>query len=124
MLRRLQSLARTFERAFADRARKLPDVINLKKWFDPNITSELVRLRAVIGAMKDEALRNFMRVTFSAVTRKASNSDPRFSVPVRYRDGEARNDVSAADLFEAQLEANIARIAALGQVASLGIATP
>ena len=65
-----------------------------------------------------------MRVTFSAVIRKASNSDPRFSVPVRYRNGESRNDVSAADLFEAQLEANIARISALGQVASLGIATP
>ncbi len=106
------------------RARKLPDVVNLEKWFDPGITSDLVRLRSAIGALEDENLRNFMRVTFSAVTRKASNSDPRFSVPVRYRDGEARNGVSAIDLFEAQLEANIARIGALGQVASLGIATP
>jgi hypothetical protein len=106
------------------RVRKLPDVVNLQKWFDPHIISELVRLRAAIGALKDETLRDFMRVTFSAVSRKASNSDLRFSVPVRYRNGEARNDLSAIDLFDAQLEANIARIAALGQVDSLGTATP
>lgn len=106
------------------RARKLPDVVNLKKWFDPRITTELVRLRAAIGALENETLRDFMRVTFSAATRKASNSDPRFSVPVRYREGEARNELSAIDLFEGQLGANIARIATLGQVASLGIATP
>lgn len=106
------------------RARKLPDVVNLQKWFDPSITSDLVRLRAAIGALKDEALRDFMRVTFSAVTRKASNSDPRFSVPVRYRDGEARNEFSVIDLFESQLEANITRVGALGQVAFLGSATP
>lgn len=106
------------------RVRKLPDVVNLEKWFDPHVTSELVRLRAAIGALEDETLRDFMRVTFSAVIRKASNSDPRFSVPVRYRDGEARNDQSVANLFDAQLEANIARITALGQVGSLGTATP
>ena len=112
------------ERFRRSRARKLPDVVNLEKWFDPTTTSELVRLRAAIGVLEEEPLRDFMRVTFSAVTRKASNSDPRFSVPVRYRSGEARNDLSVADLFKTQLEANIARIAALGQVASLGNATP
>lgn len=106
------------------RARKLPDVVNLHKWFDPSITLELVRLRAAIGALTDEALRDFMRVTFSAVARKASNSDPRFSVPVRYRDGDARNECSAIDLFEAQLEANITRIGALERVAVLGSADP
>lgn len=104
------------------RARKLPDVVNLQKWFDPNITSELVRLRAAIAALKDESIRDFMRVTFSAVARKASNSDPRFSVPVRYRDGDARSERSAIELFECQLEANINRIGALGQVAFLGSA--
>lgn len=104
------------------RARKLPDVVNLQKWFDPGITSDLIRLRAAIGALEDGPLRDFMRVTFSAVIRKASNSDPRFSVPVRYRDGEARNERSAIDLFEGQLEANVARISALGQVAPLGTA--
>lgn len=106
------------------RARKLPDVVNLEKWYEPAITSDLVRLRAAIDTLENETLRNFMRVTFSAVTRKASNSDPRFSVPVRYRDGEARNEGSVIDLFEAQLEANIARIGALEHVASLGNATP
>lgn len=106
------------------RTRKLPDVVNLEKWFEPVITSDLVRLRAAINTLENETLRNFMRVTFSAVTRKASNSDPRFSVPVRYRDGEAPNGVSVIDLFEAQLEANIARIGALEHVASLGNATP
>lgn len=106
------------------RARKLPDVVNLQKWFDPSITSDLVRLRAAIGALDDQAMRDFMRVTFSAVVRKASNSDPRFSVPVRYREGETRNELSAIDLFEAQLKANIARIGALRQVVSLGSAVP
>jgi SAM-dependent methyltransferase len=106
------------------RAWKRPDVINLEKWFDPNVISELIRLRAAISTLDDGPLRDFMRVTFSAVTRKVSNSDPRFSVPVRYREGEMRNQISAADLFEAQLEANIARIATLGQVTALGTATP
>lgn len=106
------------------RSRKLPDVVNIEKWFDPHVTSELVRLRAAIGALKDETLRDFMRVTFSAVARKVSNSDPRFSVPVRYRNGEARSGLSVADVFDAQLEANIARIAALGQVSTIGTATP
>jgi len=105
------------------RARKLPDVVNLQKWFDPGITSDLIRLRAAICAIKDEAMRDFMRVTFSVVVRKASNSDPRFSVPVRYRDGDARADISPIDLFESQLEANVNRIATLRQVASLGSAT-
>lgn len=112
------------ERFRRSRARKLPDVVNLEKWFDQNITLELVRLRAAVSTFEDEALRDFMSVTFSAVTRKASNSDPRFSVPVRYRNGDARNNLSAVDLFEAQLEANIARITVLGRVTSLGIATP
>jgi hypothetical protein len=112
------------ERFRRSRARKVPDVVNLEKWFDPGITSDLVRLRAAIGALDDETLRDFMHVTFSAVARKASNSDPRFSVPVRYRDGEVRNEQSAMGLFEAQLEANIARISALGKVASLGTAAP
>jgi hypothetical protein len=106
------------------RVRKLPDVVNLTKWFDPHVTSELVRLRAAICAVEDETLRDFLRVTFSAVIRKVSNSDPRFSVPVRYANGEARSCLSAYDLFHVQLEANIARIAALGQVNTLGTATP
>ena len=106
------------------RARRRPDVVNLDKWFDPNITSELVRLRAAIGALEDKTLRDFMRVTLSAVIRKVSNSDPRFSVPVRYRADDARNELPAINLFESQLEANIARIAPLRQVASLGTATP
>lgn len=106
------------------RVRKMPDVVNLEKWFDPDVTSELIRLRAAIGLIEDETLRDFMRVTFSAVTRKASNSDPRFSVPVRYRNGDARKDLSVTDLFDAQLEANITRLASLGQVESLGTATP
>lgn len=123
----LQSLAAAYvqvrEGFRRSRVRKSPDVVNLEKWFDPNVTSELVRFRAAIGALEDEALRDFMRVTFSAVIRKASNSDPRFSVPVRYRNGEGRSDVSVTDLFDAQFEANFVRIAALGQVASLGTAT-
>lgn len=105
------------------RVRKTPDVVNLEKWFDPHVTSELVRLRSAIGALKDETLRDFMRVTFSAVTRKASNSDPRFSVPVRYRNGDSRNGLSVGDLFDAQIEANMTRLAPLGQVESLGPAT-
>ena len=105
------------------RARKLPDVVNLEKWFNPNVMSDLIRLRAAIDALEDETVRDFMRVTFSAVTRKASNSDPRFSVPVRYRDGDAPSDQSVVALFETQLEANIARIVELGQVVSLGTAT-
>jgi hypothetical protein len=111
------------ERFRRSRARKRPDVVNLEKWFNANVTSDLVRLHAAISALEDETLRDFMRVTFSAITRKVSNADSRFSVPVRYRHGDAPNNLSVARLFETQLEANIARIARLGQVVSLGTAT-
>jgi hypothetical protein len=109
---------------YRSRARKLPDVVNLGKWFDPKVISELVRLRAAIGNLKDDTVRDFMRVTFSAVARKASNSDPRFSVPVRYRIEDARNTLPVLDLFASQLKANIARIASLEHVHPLGAVMP
>ncbi|MBB4659323.1 hypothetical protein [Parvularcula dongshanensis] len=106
------------------RARKRPDVVNLEKWFDSHVIAELVRLRAAINTLDDDSLREFMFVTFSATLRKVSNSDPRFSVPVRYRDGETRTQTSVTDTFEAQLETNITRMSSLGQIATLGEAKP
>ena len=102
------------------RARKPPSVVNIDKWYDAYVIGQLVRLRAAIGDLPPGPERELMRVTFSAVARKSSNADPRFSVPVRYRQGEAPAVPNPIELFEAQLAANRIRAAALADVPGLG----
>ena len=102
------------------RARKLPSVVNIDKWYDVDVIGQLVRLRAAIGGLAPGPERELMRATFSAVVRKSSNADPRFSVPVRYRPGEAPAVSTPIELFEAQLAANRVRMAALADVKLLG----
>lgn len=102
------------------RARKPPDVVNIAKWYDAEVVGQLVRLRSAIDSLPAGQERDFMRATFSAVARKSSNADPRFSVPVRYHLGEAPVRPNPLELFEAQLSANRVRLAALAEVANLG----
>lgn len=107
--------------AFAkSRARKPPEVVNIEKWYSADVIAQLVRLRAAIDSLGAGYEREMMLATFSAVARKASNADPRFSVPVRYRPGEAPVIASPIDLFQSQLSANRTRLATLGQVDRLG----
>jgi hypothetical protein len=102
------------------RARKPPEVVNIAKWYDPDVIGQLVRLRSSIERLPPGVERDFMRATFSAVARKSSNADPRFSVPVRFRPGEAPKVATPIELFKAQLTANRTRLAALVEVGNLG----
>jgi hypothetical protein len=101
-----------------------PDVVNLEKWFDNDVVCKLVRLRASFSSIDDTAVRDFMRVTFSAVIRKASRADPRFSVPVRRREEEPCIVPDVWQLFKLQLDANRTRLTALRSCPDLGIASP
>lgn len=65
------------------RANTPPDVVNLTLWYEPSAIRSLCRLKSAIDAEPDSAVRDFLYVTLSAVARKASLADPRFSVPVR-----------------------------------------
>lgn len=107
--------------AFAkSRARKAPQVVNIDKWYSAEVIEQLVRLRAAVDGLPLGPERELMRASFSAVARKSSNADPRFSVPVRYRPGEAPERAAPIELFELQCSANRARLAALVQVDEIG----
>jgi hypothetical protein len=106
------------------RARTAPDVVNLGKWFDSDVVCKLLRLRAAFNSLDDPAVRDLMRVTFSAVIRKASKADPRFSVPVRRRNTDPSVVQDVWRLFEVQLEANRGRLRALHACSDLGEASP
>jgi DNA modification methylase len=95
------------------RASSPPDVVNLTKWFDDAVVRKLARLRSAIVDVDDPCLRAFMLVTFSAVIRKVSKADKRFSVPVRMKDGQADIPADVLAVFEKQLAANRTRMAAL-----------
>ena len=102
------------------RARKPPEVVNIQKWYSPAVIAQLVRLRAAIDALDAGHQRDLMLATFSAVARKSSNADPRFSVPVRYRPGDAPARPAPMELFVSHLSANCARLATLGLIDGLG----
>jgi SAM-dependent methyltransferase len=94
-----------------NRSRRRPNVVNLDHWFDTSSISKLIRLKAAILALEDVGIRDFMLVTFSAALRKASLADPRFSVPVRRRDGASpRRCPDVWRLFEQQYQANVERL--------------
>ena len=120
----VDSAAKHVRRRFlTSRTRTVPDVVNLEKWFDGDVVSQLVRLRAAFNSLDQSAVRDLMRVTFSSVVRKASKADLRFSVPVRRREEEPSvQDVWR--LFELQLEANRTRLKALSSCPHLGTASP
>lgn len=102
------------------RARKPPEVVNIDKWYNAEVIVQLVRLRAAVDGLPAGPEREFMLATLSAVARKSSNADPRFSVPVRYRPGEAPERSAPINMFESQCSANRVRLATLGRVSALG----
>lgn len=104
-------------RFLKSRTRKRPDVVNLDRWFSKRTIAELVRLRAAIRTLDDSELRKLMLITFSAALRKASLADPRFSVPVRRKDMDAKaNEPDVWRLFEQQYRANVQRMAGLSRL--------
>jgi hypothetical protein len=102
------------------RARLRPDVVNLDHWYDEATIRALVRLRTAIDQVDDADLQPLLQITFSAVARKVSRADPRFSVPVRRRDGEEMRSRNVIETFIQQLEANRQRFRELDRLLPIG----
>ena len=101
------------------RARKAPPVVNIDYWYDPADVRALSRLRTAILAERNKSIRDYMLVTFSAVARRVSRADPRFSVPVRRREANvvASNIKSRVwEQFRAQHHSNIQRFSNLSRL--------
>ena len=81
---------RLFERLERDRSdcESLPDVVNLRYWFHPNVIRQLSALLHSIERTRRSDVRDFFRVCFSSCVRKVSLADPRLAVPVRLRHGQ------------------------------------
>lgn len=100
------------------RAGKPPSVVNIDYWYAPADIRALTRLKSAILAERRKSVRDLMLVTFSAVCRRVSRADPRFSVPVRHKNIPTSEDKSKVwELFENQFRANSTRF---GQLRRLG----
>ena len=114
-----QAFANLQSRYKLARAKKVSDVVNVDYWYGRDEIRALSRLRIAITGENQKKIREFLLVTFSAVARKASNADLRFSVPVRKKTSSEDSEVtrpSVWELFEAQFKANVARQRALREM--------
>ncbi|WP_346397701.1 hypothetical protein [Pseudomonas syringae] len=100
------------------RSKIAPDVVNLEKWFNPDVIRGLVRLKSSIEKIQNTDVREFFLVVFSATVRRSSNADPRLSVPVQRKPSDIRKNVSAVEIFSQQAELSIQRMKALLSLSS------
>jgi len=106
-------------RLATSRSRRRPNVVNLDRWFSEPAIAKLIRIKAAISEFESSEIRNLMLVTFSAALRKASNADPRFSVPVRRKATGSSNIPSEPWLlFSRQYQANSVRLANFSRIFS------
>lgn len=97
------------------RSRTAPNVININYWYDTAIIRQLTRLKHAIDQEKNVHTRAFFAISLSAVARKVSRADPRFSVPVRKKKWKKSGNApiqTAWDCFEEQFNSNLNRIRA------------
>lgn len=59
-------------------------VINIEYWYYPRIIKGLKSISEAVNQIRDENMKNFFLVCFSALARKVSLADPRISVPVKF----------------------------------------
>ena len=128
---------RLFERLERDRSDcdSLPDVVNLRYWFHPNVIRQLSALHHSIERTRRSDVRNFFRVCFSICVRKVSLADPRLAVPVRLRPGQyprghylrkktddhlrSLRHVNVAVKFSDIVNANTRRMASISSISNL-----
>lgn len=101
-----------------------PDVVNIDLWYSPATIRDLAKLKRAIEGEPDCPETTFLLATFSAVARKVSRADPRFSVPVRtnkkHRVASKRRP-GVWKAFEEQYATNLRRMQRLlGFVPELG----
>ncbi len=108
------ALARVTARYKLSRGGNVPSVVNLEYWYHRKTIRSLCRIKAAIDCERSGKVKNFLLITFSAIARKASRADPRFSVPVR-RKRKKKKEIpqDAWRLFTEQFDANITRQIAL-----------
>ena len=108
---------------------RLPDVVNLQKWFYPHVVLQLQCILEAISSTRNQLIQDFLLISFSKCVRKVSLADPRLSVPVRlqfdqYPEGHALREktnhhvhalrrVNVRSVFEEVLHANCRRMNAL-----------
>jgi hypothetical protein len=90
-----------------------PAVVNVDKWFHPDVVRSLSRLKAAIDIEPAMETRRLFQATFSATVRRVSNADPRLSVPVMAKDVLLRPPENVWQRFCDQYLANCKRIAEL-----------
>ena len=109
-----EALARVKGRFLRYEVYERPDVVNLDLWYTPAVIRELAKLRRAIEAETESKEKNFLLVTFSAVARKVSKADPRFSVPVRTNENHltstSRRRINVWEVFQDQFSSNFRRV--------------
>lgn len=94
-----------------------PAVVNIEKWFDPEVIRTLARLKAAIDLEPSAEIRKLFHTTFSATVRRVSNADPRLSVPVLVKHTfAAKVPENVWQRFCDQFSANVKRIKELAQL--------
>jgi hypothetical protein len=94
-----------------------PAVVNIEKWFDPDVIRALARLKAAIDLEPSAEIRKLFHTTFSATVRRVSNADPRLSVPVLVKHTfSAKAPENVWQRFYDQFSANVKRVKELAQL--------
>jgi hypothetical protein len=91
-------------------------VVDVQRWYAPRTAQALGRLLAQIEHIRDDDLRDFFTVCFSACVKRLSFSDPRLSVPVRLKNvkvADGPSEMSVRATFNKVVEANRVRISRL-----------
>lgn len=117
-----------------------PDVVNLGHWFYPHVTQQLLCILEAVASTKRVEYREFFEVCLSNCVRRVSLADPRLSVPVRLRQGQypkghwlrektdqhmrSLRHVDVRNVFDAVLDANLARMTTLSALANHSDSTP
>lgn len=133
----LRSARSSFFRRLSDAPRRdYPEVLNLNYWFYPHVRRDLLRLLECISRMRNEVLREFFSVVFSACIKDVSLADPRLSVPVRLKENQYPKNhwlrdqtnrrlrrlrtINVVSVFSKRLDDNIRRLERLASWPHLG----
>jgi hypothetical protein len=81
-----------------------PDVVNIDHWFYPHVQRQLIALRSAIDYERNDSIKSFFRVSFSATIKRVSLADPRLSVPVRLRAAQYNVEHWLREKTEARLK--------------------
>lgn len=113
------------------------DVVNVDHWFYPHVQRQLAALKFAIDSERDDHIKSFFRMSFSATIKRVSLADPRLSVPVRLRASQYSEDhwlraktetrlrrlkrVNVTREFESVLESNLRRMEDFRRLRHFGV---